>query len=683
MITHLLLPAMRFNPLPRLFLLAAVLVVAAAPLALSGWGQTLEEDHGLTTWFRLRGPRPVPPGVAVVSVDRASAQALGQRERSAQWPRALHAALVDALAAAGARVIVFDLSFAERPGDAEGDKALVAAVRAAGNVVLLDLADQRTTPHQGIRQSQLLLPAPVLAQAAVHGPFLLPKRPLVHAWWLSKPDQPEVKTLPVLAAQVSGLEVGPQVQLRDESRYLDFYGPAQAVPTTSFHRVLEAAREGGAGRRWLRERFADRAVFVGVSAASPVEQDGVRDSYRTAFSRDDGLDLSGVEIAATAYANLAEGRQVRPLPPSRALAVLGVFALLLAAACTLAKGAHAALATFALCVAYLLLGRAAFASGGHWLPLVAPLLLQAPLALLGGLWWQAAAERRERARLDLVIGDLLPAPVVDRLVRRLRHAAPIDRQVYGVFVMSDIQGFTSIAESMSPGEATRLLNDYFELIFPCIERRGGSVSEISGDGILAFWLASGPDRETRLAASLAALDIAALTAPTDTAGPAAALPTRLSVHGGRIVLAQLGAAGHHEYRAVGDAANTASRLEGLSKHLGTRLLASQEAVHGLDELLTRPVGTFLLLGKEAPVCVHELVALRAAATESQLALCEAFAAVVQAWERAQWGEVAELCRRLLQNWPQDGPTRFFLDRASLYATSPPAHGDAVIRMASK
>jgi adenylate cyclase len=63
----------------------------------------------------------------------------------------------------------------------------------------------------------------------------------------------------------------------------------------------------------------------------------------------------------------------------------------------------------------------------------------------------------------------------------------------------------------------------------------------------------------------------------------------------------MGAMDHYEYRPIGDIVNTATRVEGLNKYLGTRVLASEEVIHQLDGFLTREVGTFLLAGKSKPL----------------------------------------------------------------------------------
>lgn len=667
--------------------LGAAVAAAAVLFAITPLASWLEEEVGLTWLFLMRAPREPPPDVIVVAIDREAAQVLGQPARVAEWPRTLHARLVDALSGARARVVAFDLSFATPARDPAEDRALASALARAGNVVLLDFLEQQEVGEGGLQITRRSKPIPLLASAAAaHGPFPLPKTGLVHAYWLREPGAGAAATLPTLAYDIyrRAAPAHRAIDAAEEARYLDFYGPPRSVRTIGFHEVLSAAAGGKDGAAWLRAHIEHRAVFVGYSAAQPSEQDRVRDDYRTVFSRADGLDISGVEIAATAFANLIEDRAPTPLPLATQLALLIAWALLLGVSCTALRGGYALAGTTAAALGYLALAHERFVSAAQWLPLVTPLMAEAPLALFGGVLWHYIDERRERRRLGALVDDLLPRSVVETLLSRLRRVAPAEQQVFGVFVMTDIEGFTTIAEGMSPIDSTRMLNDYFALIFPPVENHGGSVSEIDGDAMLAFWIESGTRRQACRAACTAALEIAELTRGVDVQPGSPRLTTRIGVHGGPFTLARIGASRHHEYRAVGDAANTASRIEALSKHLGTRLLVSEDVVADVEDLLTRPVGTFLLAGKTRPVRVHELLGRAATAPDEQRRLCAEFAAALEAYRARRWEEAVARWSAILRDFPGDGPSRFYLERARGHAAEPPpADWEATVRMTTK
>ncbi len=92
------------------------------------------------------------------------------------------------------------------------------------------------------------------------------------------------------------------------SRYLNFYGPAHTITTVPYYRVLQSQREAFLHQK--QTDFSGKAVFIGSSEIVQPEQ---RDGYYTVFSQSSGVDLSGVEIAATAFANLLEDMPVQPL----------------------------------------------------------------------------------------------------------------------------------------------------------------------------------------------------------------------------------------------------------------------------------------------------------------------------------------------------------------------------------
>lgn len=715
-------------------LLAALLLVT--PLVAE-----LEQRVGLAWLFALRGARPAPGTVAVVAIDGQAAQRLDLPLKPNDWPRSIHARLVDALAAAGARVIVFDLTFATPSKLPENDAQLAAAIRRAGNVVLVDALrrDSMSGGTEGAagRDTKLVdrpvPPIPAIAWAALaHAPFPLPKQGRVDAFWTFIATAGDMPSMPVLALQAHSRDelgillqrsgdvpgstkpdaipaarqvadgdrlVGAMLRLRtrlagqpdastrqlhatsaeaakaqsetlrklvgiysgDDARYLDFYGPPRTITTLSYADALEAT--GAAS-------LAGKAVFVGFSGASAAEQDRVRDHYPTVFSGSDGVDLSGVEIAATAFANLFEERAVHPLPLGFQLALVALFGGALGALVYVLPQRFAYVALLATGAIYLAVAHLVFVSSALWLPLLVPLGLQLPLAAMTGTWQRYRLERRANQSIRRILARVLPPDLVDRFVAQWRSAGAVSWPIHGVCLVSDMQGYTGLAESLGPRALAERLNAYFAALFEPVERHGGFVSDIVGDAMVAIWGAPENSPGSRRSACLAALEIAAIgcdaTASSTMREPA--LPTRVGLNAGEMQLAAVGASRHFEFRAVGDTVNAASRIEGLSKHLGTRLLVSAAVIAGLDEFLVRPMGTYVLAGKSEPVRVFELVAQRQTASSTALALCRDFAHAVQVYEGGAWQEAATMFADILQRSPADGPSRFFAQRCTRHAS---------------
>jgi adenylate cyclase len=138
-----------------------------------------------------------------------------------------------------------------------------------------------------------------------------------------------------------------------------------------------------------------------------------------------------------------------------------------------------------------------------------------------------------------------------------------------------------------------------------------------------------------------------------------------------MLIGSVGGAHHYEYRAVGDIVNTASRIQGLNKALGTRVLASEATVEGLDRFTTRPLGSFLLAGKSNAVSLVELIGAQQDVTAGRTILCQAFAAALGAYRAGLWREAEDRFSGILRSFPEDGPSRFYRERCQHLLLNPP------------
>ena len=149
------------------------------------------------------------------------------------------------------------------------------------------------------------------------------------------------------------------------------------------------------------------------------------------------------------------------------------------------------------------------------------------------------------------------------------------------------------------------------------------------------------------------------------------LPVRVGVHAGQIFLGNIGAGEHYRYGATGDTVNTASRMDGLNKHLGTEILVSEEVIADLDGFLTREAGRFRLKGKTHPVVVHELLCRVEEAEEKQKKACAIFSEALRAFREQSWEEAKEKFHQSIKDSGQDGLTRFYLRLCEQYQENPP------------
>jgi len=171
-------------------------------------------------------------------------------------------------------------------------------------------------------------------------------------------------------------------------------------------------------------------------------------------------------------------------------------------------------------------------------------------------------------------------------------------------LFADIRGFTTLAERVSALEAVAYLNAFFDVALPVIERHGGFVHQLLGDGVLALFgaprlLADHPDRA--LAAGCEMLDVVD-----------AQLGDRcrigIGINSGLVLLGTIGSGRHGRLGVVGDPVNVAARVQDATKTIGEALLVTEatRCLLGDDAPALTPVGGLSLKGRAKPVYVHHL-----------------------------------------------------------------------------
>lgn len=160
------------------------------------------------------------------------------------------------------------------------------------------------------------------------------------------------------------------------------------------------------------------------------------------------------------------------------------------------------------------------------------------------------------------------------------------------------------------------------------------------------------------------------------------LPTRIGLHAGPVVVGDIGGEGRLVFSLVGDTPNVASRMEGLNKRLGTQILATEPVVAGVDGLLLRRLGTYRLPRRDEPVTAFEVICSQEDATHDQIDLCERFARALRLFEAISWSEAADQFGSICSQYPQDGPSKFLLERCHEYSRTQQKR-DAVIDIYTK
>lgn len=652
-------------------------VVAAAGIAL-GIAVAVTEPLDRVEWalydqyagIAARGAPPAP-GIVVIAVDEPSFAEIGLPW---PWPRSVHATLVDQLAAAGARTIAFDILFDVPASNPEDDARFAASIRRAGTVVLA--CDRALVEDRGYSLTQWTEPVPALAAAAsAVGVVRIPYDPdrVIRRATLALEDRPTLAL--AMASREPGFTPPPRP---DVPRLLRFNGESRrGILTFSYYQALDAAKSLPPGI------FKNAHVLVGRSLAATTI-----DERADLFATPVAIQMPGVEVHATVLDALLRNRFIAdPFASRGALLALCALAGALVAAALYKMGPMTASASAGGAGLLLLeIGYLALARGHFRLPVVSPIVA------IAGTYAATAAYRfalanRERRLIRRAFQHYVAKAIVDQMLNdpsRLK----LGGEEYEVTVLfSDIEGFTTLSERLSPGELSSRLGRYFTEMLDELLAERGTLDKLIGDSIMVYFGCPIPDERHAHEACRGALAMQRRMLDLNERWAAEGLPqlrTRIGINTGRAVAGNMGTDTIFNYTILGDCVNLASRLEGVNKEYGTLILVGEDTwarVEGAFD--ARELDWIRVKGKARPVAIYELAAEAGALDAGRRALFDRYAEALALYRDARWREAADLFGSILASHPHDGPSRTLHERCAYYLEHAPDAWDGVHVMKTK
>lgn len=577
-----------------LLLIALGAGCVASLLALAGPWQLLDArafDY-LSTAFAPERPQDGP---VIVAIDEPSLAEIG---RQWPWPRDLHARLVAALRAAGARTIGVDIIFAE-PSTPEGDAALAAAM--GPDVVLASDISMLETP-----QASQLLRAEPLPELTATG-----ARAGVASVVLDRDGA--IRRMPAYEDGFARVLLGSDAP-PPSGALMQSYGPARTYPTVSYYQALDP------DAFLPPDFFKGRTVIVGLSMqAAPKVDAGGADAYATSWSARTGTLVSGAEIQATVFDNLAAAHFIRMAPGWAATAAAFAAAALAALMAWWGTSWRTFVVALGGVTAIVAASFLLLRFGRVYVPPAAPALAFAAVSLAQGAR-DYAAERRLRREITRAFSQYLSPALVRQLTlepERLKLGG--ERRTLSI-LFCDVRGFTTISEQMkdSPERLTALVNRLLNPLSDAVVNAGGTIDKYIGDCIMAFWNAPLDDPDHAVHAVQAALDMLAaldrlnaeLAAEAAQLGEQAiALKIGVGINTGDCVVGNMGSEKRFDYSALGDAVNLASRLEGQTKNYDVSiLLGAQTAALAGERMAVIELDRVAVKGKSELATVSTVLA---------------------------------------------------------------------------
>lgn len=417
--------------------------------------------------------------------------------------------------------------------------------------------------------------------------------------------------------------------------------------------------------------FAGKYVFFGFSAQ------GLLDLRPTPLDRA----APGVEVHANLLDNLLTDSGMRLMQPWAVVTTVLLVALFVAVVGSVISGAGKTALLYGIVIPLPVLASFGAYSAGLWLPLVA-IELGAVLSLISSNVVNYATEGRQKRFIKGAFSQYLSPAVIEQLIShpdRLQLGG--ERRELSIF-FSDLQGFTSISESLSPEELTTLLNDYLSAMTDIIQEEGGTIDKYEGDAIIAFWNAPLLLEDHGLRGVRAAVrcqEKLAELRPAFAERSGKELYMRIGMNSGPAVVGNMGSRVRFDYTMLGDAVNLAARLEGINKQFGTYTMIS-EATRTLagDAFAYREISRVRVVGKKLPVVVFEPMPPEEYARRRRV--LELFDRGRDAFYRGSFAEALSVFEEIAE---EDPPAAKYAAKCRPMVDAPPADWDGVWNMTEK
>ena len=471
---------------------------------------------------------------------------------------------------------------------------------------------------------------------------------------------------------VEGIRIGDiEIPTDEAGRILvNFLGPAKTFPHYSITDIIHNRLDPGI--------FKDKIVLVGATAT------GIYDLRVTPFS----TAYPGIGIHATVIDNILHQNFIRR-PGWTSL--IDIFIIILVGSImgiiiSRSRAISGFLLGMVLIVVWVLINRFVFSSYNLWLNTIYPLFTILTV-YIGITIYKYITEEREKKKIKGAFQYYLTASVINEMLKdpsKLKLGG--DKKNLSV-LFSDIRGFTTVSEKMTPEELVHLLNEYLTAMTDVVFRYDGLLDKYMGDAIMAVFGAplDQPDHPKR--ACMTAIEMMKELKKlqkkwTDEGRPV--LDIGIGINSGDMVVGNMGSEMRFDYTVMGDSVNLGSRLEGINKEYGTNIVISEFTYESVkNTLCCRELDSVRVKGKALPVKIYELLGEKKD-SEKLDGCINVFEEGLANYKQCQWDEAISCFKKAIEIRSVDPPSELYIKRCDEFMENPPENGwDGVCTMTKK
>ncbi len=701
--------------------ISIVAVLLAYILSLTDTLQILELKF-LDMRYELRGPVvPEDNPIVILAIDDQSDEATAHRW---PWPRSYFAHVIENLNEAGAAVIGVDVIF-DQPDkySPENDDELSRVLAENDNVVLAGKLLRSTQrkystiipPYEKFQVNDT--PWGIVAIEADADGFY--RRYLVadahqdsmfgsfaaHIMSLYNND-PDLELENNPGAFIVNDRIIPKYE--QSGMLINFHGPAYSFQYYSFVNVLDDSEfdinldydldvfddpgdvEFGLppGLKYTGE-LKDKIVLIGATMQE------LHDNFPTPFleyTDDQGnpvkVEMPGVEIHANALLTMMNNNYLYQVPFFTHILIVVLAIVLVWLITRFLPTLWSTIVAVLLVLGYIALSMGLFLSDSLVMPMVNPILVIV-FAYVGHTVYQYLETQREKKVLRGAFAHYVPEGVVQEIINNPDKLQLGGEERVVSVLFSDVAGFTSISEKLTPRELVTLLNEYLTAMTDIVLANNGIIDKYEGDAIMAEFGVPVPYEEHPQAACRTALQMQKKLAQMREKWKAEgrpALQARVGINTGEVIVGNMGSQTVFDYTVMGDHVNLGARLEGANKFYDTLIMISEFTYEYVkNDFYTRPLDLIKVKGKDKPIEVFELIAERDEKLPSKyLEMLSVYQRGVSAFRNRAWRQAIDYFDFCLNLYPDDYPSKMYRKRCLEYKINEPAPDwDGVTTMTEK
>jgi adenylate cyclase len=479
-------------------------------------------------------------------------------------------------------------------------------------------------------------------------------------------------TLNMAKFGIEGIKVGDINIPTDETgrMLINYLGPGKTFPHYSISDIIKG--------RLSPDALKDKIVIVGATAI------GIYDLRVTPYSSV----YPGVEIHATAIDNILHGNFLHRSSGTSLLDICAIvfFGLLIGIVVPRVKAVQGMVLSLLVLISFVLINTFIFSRYNLWLNIIYPALTMI-MIYLGITVYRYITEEKEKKKIRGAFQYYLTASVINEMLKdpsKLKLGG--DKKDLTV-LFSDIRGFTTISEKLTPEALVHLLNEYLTAMTNLVFKYDGLLDKYMGDAIMAVFGAplDQPDHAVRACRTALGMMEELKTLQEKWAEEGRPVfDIGIGINSGDMVVGNMGSDMRFDYTVMGDMVNLGSRLEGINKEYGTNIVISEYTYAAIkDALFCRELDSVRVKGKKLPVKIYELLGEKKDAEKWEKSV-SLFEEGLSKYKQGLWDEAIAAFRKVLEARQKDAPAKLYIGRCEELKENPPeGPWDGVFTMTRK